>query len=484
MTIQDLPETNIETRPFARIAWCVAALIASYQLFVPPIVGQADTGDMLRHMLAGGLQYPADFQVEAMRSAWVIDEFRLRPPRFTKDPASVWGEPALTSEALAIYVARAMHSAFGKSPFLDIRFIGLAHLACFLSGLWLCLEAVRAQLGPRAARWVIAATVVVFTDVGYVAYFNSVYGDAANLCYLSLFVGAAGRTIHTRRTRWFVVFAGASVLLLTAKAQNAPLAVPMATLAILLGRHAGLRRRSVALVGLVLVVASAIVFSRGHSAALRHTNVYSSIFTGILPLVEDRQQAMKELGIDARLEKYVGKYFWGTADGPSGDPVFESTFKERTSFAPILAYYARNPWVLWALCLNAGRRAFELRVPYMGNFTRESGQPARSQSQAFSIWSGLKTAAIPQSMWAVLLVLGLAAAGAVGSLVRRSSTEGPLWGAVVLVLVAMAALQFLVSIMGDGMEAVARHLFFFNALWDLLLITIVGIALDAYGQRG
>ena len=60
---------------------------------------------------------------------------------------------------------------------------------------------------------------------------------------------------------------------------------------------------------------------------------------------------------------------------------------------------------------------------------------------------------------------------------RASAPEARLAAGLVLVLASMAVLQYLTSILANGIEGLSRHLFFFNALMDLLLIAGAAAAL-------
>jgi len=72
----------------------------------------------------------------------------------------------------------------------DVRALGAIHLALFLLGVWLLLR-LSARLG-LATRAVIALLLaLVFCDVGYAAYFNSLYSEPGSFVFLFLALAAA-----------------------------------------------------------------------------------------------------------------------------------------------------------------------------------------------------------------------------------------------------------------------------------------------------
>jgi len=471
-------------RRWARASWWIALVIAGYQLFVPPIVGQADTGDMWRNMLAGGLDYAPGFDIATMRVVHAIEAFQIREPRFSKGDGGKWDDPAITSEILVIFLARAFHWVFGKTPALDIRYLGLAHLLLFMAGWRMCLEVGLRRLEPRAIGVASTLALLFFTDVGYVAYFNTAYGEAATLSFLSMVVGCALMAIDRGGFAWFSAFVIAALLFVVAKAQNSLALFPLGALVCVLARGGSRSRRTGVVAIGILAAGAAGVFQKGHMDAMRHADVYSAIFTGILPLADDPHAVMAEFGLDPRLEKYIGKTYWGSLDGPQGDPIFEADFADRTSFLPIVSYYARNPSRVLKICAKGAPDAFFLRMPYMGNFTPSSGMPPLSHSQAFSLWSSFKARVVPRQFATLLVVYGAAFALAGFAVVRGATLGGRLSAGLVLVIGSIGVLQYLTSILANGMEGLSRHLFLFNALTDLLLIVGVAAGLERWFRPG
>lgn len=471
---------------WSRLCWWAALAIASYQLFVPPIIGQGDTGDAWRNLRPGGLGYPHDRDYGPLVSAYAVARYRVVEPRLFNDTGSKWDTPTVSSEVLVIHVARLFNAVFEKTPFFDLRFLGLAHLLIFLAGWRLCLEVALRRLDVRAVAAASSLAVLIFTDVGYVAYFNSAYGEAAVLCFLSLTVGCALQVIDRKGLFWYAAFSLSAALFVAAKAQNSISALVLVPIALVFGAWVAARPAARLLSALLIAGAGLLVFSTGHIEVLKRSDVYSSIFTGILPNTEDPKGAMAELGLDPRLEKYIGRLFWpapGEPAGPANDPVYEEEFASRDSFAPILRYYLRHPGVLFAVLQKGAARAFELRVPYLGNFTADSGMPPFALSRAFSLWSWFAAEKIPATLWMIVLWQGSAFVLGLVGVVRSRRAETRLTAILVLGLVGLASLAYAACLLGAGMEALARHLFIFNALGDLLLVAGAAALVDWWFSR-
>src|SRR5262249_11865508 len=145
------------------LALCAAILVA--QLAVRPIVGLADNGDYERALLAVNLAYTTD-QHDERYWDFVNTEYRIVP---TGDRTLYLSSDLLLARA-AILLDRL---ATGDDLF-DLRALGLLRALLYLGAIGLVLVAARPL--PALARALIAVLVVLAcTDVGYVAYFNSMY---------------------------------------------------------------------------------------------------------------------------------------------------------------------------------------------------------------------------------------------------------------------------------------------------------------------
>ena len=148
----------------------VAATILSLQLFVPPIVGLADNRDYERVMGYAGFQHtsavPAERHFSFLRSKYAV-----------VDPGWFRGGYH-SSETLLAFAARGVHLLFAGRALFDIRLMGAIHAVLFLLAL---AGLIRACRDLTLAARIVAAVLLVFffTDVGYVAPFNSFYSQTA-----------------------------------------------------------------------------------------------------------------------------------------------------------------------------------------------------------------------------------------------------------------------------------------------------------------
>lgn len=458
------------------------AMAIGVQLFVSPIVGLSETGDMRRTSVLIGLEYPKNFFTELR--GFVIPEFILSTP--AREIGDQFNQPAYTSEGLFAALARIPAGLFSKTQRFDIRWAGLVHLTALLLGVGAGLTAASGLLSrPVALLGAGLATTLMFTDVGYVSYFNSLYGDAASLAGLALFTGTAlGTALRPDALKWTMMYVAAAAVLITAQAQNTLLVVPalyyLWRLSVLRLDRSG--RRASALAGLLLIVLSLAVYYAGRPATLRKSSLFQTVFSGILHESTTPKKDLAELGLPTDWSAYARQDYWVSERSPREDPEFDRVYFANMSFGKVALFYLRHPGHLFDIAVVAGQRAHRLRMPYMGNFTKEAGLPAYAQSGAFDVWSAVKPSILPGSLLTLALTCALWAG--VALMRRRDADAGvALVAELALALVATLVIQFLTSILAEGLAVIDRHLFLFNATFDVLVIGSIAFVLQTLPVR-
>jgi hypothetical protein len=455
----------------------VAAAILAAQLLVPPIVGLADNGDFDRVMRAVGLDYVGTTRAQNFGN-WALVRFRRVPPAATERSYT-------TSEAPLAAVAVALSDRLGSPESFDVRWLGALHAALLVAALGLLAASAR-ELAP-GLQWTAAALLVFFfTDVGYAAPLNSLYAQVAAFLFFMLAAGMAAVVVRRGGSRGapLAAYFAAAALFVTAKPQEAIHGPLLAVFGLAL---AGVTLRRLLAQPAVWLAAGLCALSlwcyRGTPAWLRELALYDTLFREILPQSADPARDLAELGLDPSLARHAGRSPY-PPDSPFHDPAFRAQVFPRYGYGSMLRFYARHPRRLATLLSRGARSAFHLRAVGLGNFPEDSGHPARSQSDRFGAWSAARgRLGAGSAVWLVLLVGGSFAAASAGW--RGATPRGRLFRTAIAILAAMAAVEFLVAVLADILGDLARHLFVFHAMADLLIVVdLVWIAHLAVTRRG
>jgi hypothetical protein len=141
-------------------------LILSYQLLIPPVIGMADQGDFSRIFNRFGIKSDiSDRNRRYLRyfiRTWTIQRGAGAPTGF------------LSPDIVLLAISLRINQLLFKSYTFDMRSLALVRMALFLFAALLILRLGWRQ-GPLLRIVAAFGLLVVFADVGYVAYFNSAY---------------------------------------------------------------------------------------------------------------------------------------------------------------------------------------------------------------------------------------------------------------------------------------------------------------------
>lgn len=456
-------------------ALAVAAAILSIQLLVPPVVGLADNGDYERVMGYAGFQHtPSDYgerYFSFLRTRYAI--VRL-----------AWSRSGHhSSETLLAIIARYVHLALSRQPLFDIRLLGAIHAALLLLALAGIIRACR-DLALPAQLLVAGLLVFVFTDVGYVAPFNSFYGQTASLLFLLLTVAIAAAAIRRGRLSGALLLAYfACALLFVGSKPQERLGAPL--LAFFGMRLAGVRfpgiwRQTALWLGVGLCAFS-VWYGRHTPNSLRELTTFQVVFDDVLAHSPAPAADAAELGLDPAWVKFTGSSPFGP-QSPLSDPVFRERFLHRVGHRQILRFYLRHPARVVGRIERASLQAWSLRPPGYGNFERSAERPEKTFATRFSAWSALHGRLGAHALVWIALLLGGNLAAALATY-RRSAQTGRLFREGVVLAVLMAALAFAICALAQAPPDLSRSLYAYHALCDLLLIADVGWIAQAVAVR-
>jgi hypothetical protein len=460
------------------VALAAAAVVLWLQLFVPPNVGLADNRDYERVMGYAGFQHTSSVYAERY-FAFLRSQYAVVDPGWFRGGYH-------SSETLLAFVARWVHLGFVRQPLFDIRLMGGIHALLFLVALAGLIRACRDLTVP--ARVLVAVLLVFFfTDVGYVAPFNSFYSQTASLLFLLLAAAIAAEAVRRGQLSggWLFAYFGAALLFVGSKPQER-LAAPL--LALFGLRLAGVRWREAWRrpwrQGAVWLAAGLCAFSvwygRHTPYTLREATLFQLVFTDLLAHSPRPAEDAAELRLDPEWLKYVGTNPYAT-DSPLLGSQFRMTFLNRLGYRRILAFYLRHPDQFRQRVVRASSQAWSLR-PEFGNFERSAGHPPGTRATGFSLWSRMRGRLGAHPILGIMALLGGTLVAAAATYLR-ASRRGRLFREGLLTIVLMAVLAFAVCAFAQAPTDLSRSLYAFHALCDLLIIADAGWIAEALSRR-
>jgi hypothetical protein len=409
-------------------------------------------------------------------------KFNFVGEKYVRDPA--YRDPFLEQFSSEYFLAGAALCAtrtITPNGEVDIRLLGLVHLLAFLVAFGRLLRVTqRFRVAPLL--WIGALLVV--TDAGYAAYFNSLYAEPASYIFFVFLLAESIAICGSERlSRWQVaLWCIWAVLFVFAKAQNAPLGILLAAFSLRMGWWpAGRSVRYTAVLASVVITGAAAIDFLTSPRLVKWADNYNVLFTTILGESKNPAADLKVLGLNPELAKFAGTGAWSPG-APFYDTVVSGVIGKRETSATIAGFFLTHPLRMWRHIRKVLPEAFSLRPSY-GNFERSAGMPPGAHSASFSLWSWFHERCLRRI--GTMILISLPFSLAIGALawvrardpVRRRRVE------CLALLISCCLAAFGVAVFGDAWDNI-KHLFLFNLLLDACLISALGIiATAALGNK-
>lgn len=444
------------------LALTLAGALLVWQLFVPPIIGLADQGDFVR--MLGPLGY-APVPKGPEHKYWYVTRTYVKDPSY-REPR--WEQA--TSEFIPARIAIALNSLFGNPKTFDITVFGFTHAAFFLLALARLFYVTRGLAMYRVV-WVLI--LLVLTDVGYVAYWNSLYTEPASCLWFLFFLAESINLCNSREIsigpalRWSAF----AVLWIAAKSQNAPLCIPLAAYGLgMLRRTLDRKTYYTAVGGVVAICLAGVMMYRSLLPATRVTAIYNVIFFAILPESPDPQSDLKALGLNPDYAQYSGTVAWSPGTGVA-DGALVNAMQDKVSSFRLMSFYLKRPARMWRHIDALFPTVLSLRPEFCGNFDRSAGRLPGARSQAIALWSRFHERGLLRIAHLLLpaLVLVIVGGGLVLLVNGGSTVAVRRWTELAICLATCCLTAFFGAAFGDAWDNV-KHQFLFNLLLDTCLV--------------
>lgn len=440
----------------------LAGLLLIWQLFIPPIIGLADQGDFLR--VLGPLGY-APVPKGPEHKYWYLTRTYVKDPSY-REPR--WEQ--ISSEMILARIAVGANALFGNPTVFDITLFGATHTVIFLLALARLLYVTR-RLAMYPIIW--AVTLLILTDVGYVAYWNSLYTEPASCIWFLLVLAESINLCRTKEVSIgpILLWTCFSVLWVTAKIQNAAVCIPLVAYGLATLRYDLDRKmRYATLAGVVAISLAGIVMYKTVPATTKVTALYNTVFYSILPNSQDPQADLKALGLDPAYQRYSGTLAWSPGTGVA-DGVLVNAIQSRVTSFGLMSFYLKRPGRMFRRLNVLLPSALSLRPEFCGNFDRSAGRRPGARSDAIALWSQFHEHCLSAIAPLLLALLCIATVGGSAALLFSKSltTLCRRYTELAICLAACCLTAFAVAAFGDAYDNV-KHQFLFNLLLDTCLV--------------
>jgi len=446
----------------------IAAGIAIWLLFTKVFVGVADNGDFLRIMGTAGLNY-----YDALES-YENRFFSYAHANFAYDTFFRGFYPS--TQIILVVIARFISLIVNGNAF-DIRFLGAIYVVLLLTAGFLI---IKYNKGKSLITAIVIAILMlfIFSDIGYLAYFNSFYGEPVSFVFLLLtFALALMLTKQENPSRKLLFLLFISILFLVcSKTQNAPIGIIFSLLVLRYGwmKADDLRWRRLAIILSVVTFFISIFMYVAAPKDFKNINIYQTVFFGILNDSPDVERDLEQLGLPSKLSVLAGtNYFQNDTVIKQDDPSLTADFYNKISHSDVLLFYMKNPARLLDKMEYAAENGMNIRAYYLGNYEKSEGKSAGAMSFDYSGWSEIKRTYLPNTMWFISLFYILYYVAAAYEWLRSNHIRTRITVELFITLGLIGMFSFLIPIVGDGQADLSKHLFLFNVIFDMMIASAI-----------
>lgn len=453
------------------ITVAAALVITIFVLFTPPYVGMEDNGDFARVMYGEGL-YDLAENVDSRFDGYFIKEYGIMQ-YYNEYSSTVY-----SSQLMFIKPAIVLDKLFtGNDAIFDLRFLAAITLVYFLIVLYYLVDYLINRLTLVGSLLIAAMCIVVFVDTGYTAYFNSFYAEP--IAYVSLLGCVTSVLLYAeeRYNRYALLcgFLLCGMILTFSKQQYAPVGVLLGLLGLFIClRASGRLFKWLVAVSSCLLAVTGVVTYLLISTDFTNINLYHAMTRGVLLTSDNPPETLKEFGIDSRYELLDGTIYFDKYPviDPEDQLLLEEFYSHYNVFS-IVKYYAAHPDAFVDMLKLAARSAYQNR-PSIGNYERGNSYGPNTIAQTFSLHSALKSAMTPRTLgyiiiWIVVVLVVL----------RKQRLRQIIVADVILIGLS----QIVVSIIGAGDADLAKHIFLYNAAYDLVNVILLAYIVRFFDER-
>ncbi|MBN1048858.1 hypothetical protein [Clostridium botulinum] len=462
------------------IAFFLVLIIGSLTLFIHPIIGMADNGDFYRVMNKSGA-YHLNKNSNEIFLGYFIKDYGIY--KYNNDYANL----LISTQSIFVKLAIFFDRIFTKDYVLDIRFMSVMFLIIEAMGVYFFIKALINKLDSSKYKLIITlVTILIFCDTGYLAYYNSFYGESVNICCFLMSIGLLIYMIEFDKFTWYnlIAFGISSFLFFGAKQQLAPVGILIAFIFIIIGIYMTNKRftKMLAYILAVIFIVSSIVFYKSITGDFKYINIYHSMNRGILLNEDDPDSILEDFNISTQYSLLQETDFFEEIKllDPYEEELIDDYY-EKFSLGRILDYYITHPKAFIKVLKISFKNGYSIRPKVIGNYEQSEHKEFGAKSYFFATWSTFKEKFIPKNMLftvsTIVIYLYLSTSRFLKA-IKNNNKKIQFKEITYFYVFLVGISQIIISVIGAGDADLSKHVFMYNMAFDLIFIYILSLIFE------
>ncbi|NFG21791.1 hypothetical protein FC773_15205 [Clostridium botulinum] len=462
------------------IAFFLVLIIGSLTLFIHPIIGMADNGDFYRVINKSGA-YHLNKNSNEIFLGYFIKDYGIY--KYNNDYANL----LISTQSIFVKLAIFFDRIFTKDYVLDIRFMSVMFLIIEAMGVYFFIKALINKLDSSKYKLIITlVTILIFCDTGYLAYYNSFYGESVNICCFLMSIGLLIYMIEFDKFTWYnlIAFGISSFLFFGAKQQLAPVGILIAFIFIIIGIYMTNKRftKMLAYILAVIFIVSSMVFYKSITGDFKYINIYHSMNRGILLNEDDPDSILEDFNISTQYSLLQETDFFEEIKllDPYEEELIDDYY-EKFSLGRILDYYITHPKAFIKVLKISFKNGYSIRPKVIGNYEQSEHKEFGAKSYFFATWSTFKEKFIPKNMLftvsTIVIYLYLSTSRFLKA-IKNNNKKIQFKEITYFYVFLVGISQIIISVIGAGDADLSKHVFMYNMAFDLIFIYILSLIFE------
>ena len=457
------------------IIFAISLMLILTTLFAGENTTLSDNGDYARVNMLCSLEKDTSGQLKILlQEEGILGN--LKNILFTPEDVSVYPSSQLIAVRLSVAVSYLINLIF-KYPVdvYNISCLGIVMSTLYAAALGFTLSRIRIK--NKYVLWaVIAIALLIMCDIGYVSYFNSLYGEGfQHILFVALLGFLITLVLRPLKTYETVIFTILMILYGQSKFFNIPIAGIIGLISLILSfKHKGDKLSP--LINVISFVLSIFVLLGTMSTLptwISDQTNYNAVFYGVLKDCDDEKakEYLEDLGIDSELHILKDTNFY-VSDIAKIVQEYDLTATKEISQTKLLMFYLKHPDLMLSKAPDIARHSGTAR-----NIFFMDSQHMNSYAKC-TLWSKIREKTCFDKVYFNVGVIALF----IVLMVLIARRQGlPVYAKILLPILSIMAFgyAFFAPYISNGEADLAKHMYLYVELLDVAIIASILLATKA-----
>nr|WP_286674229.1 MULTISPECIES: hypothetical protein [unclassified Clostridium] len=440
----------------------------------------ADNGDFYRVINKSGA-YHLNKNSNDIFLGYFIKDYGIY--KYNNDYANI----LISTQSIFVKSAIFLDSFFTKDYVLDIRFMSIMFLIIEAIGFYFFIKALINKVDNSKYKLIITLlTILIFCDTGYLAYYNSFYGESVNICCFLMSIGLLIYMIEFDKFTWYnlIAFGISSFLFFGSKQQLAPVGILISFIFIIIGVYTTNKPLTKILTYIlaIIFIISSMVFYKSITGDFKYINIYHSMNRGILLNEDDPDSILEDFNISTQYSLLQETDFFEEIKllDPYEEKLIDDYY-EKFSLGKILEYYITHPKEFIKVLKISFNNGYSIRPKVIGNYEQSEHKEFGAKSYFFATWSTFKEKVIPKNMLftvATIVIYLYLSTSRFLKAIKNNNKKIQLKEITYFYVFLVGISQIIISVIGAGDADLSKHVFMYNMAFDLIFIYIISLIFE------